>query len=211
MVKTLLSGPEAGPWLVLAHGAGAAMDSGFMQAIAAHLAGLGIAVARFEFAYMAARRESGKKAPPPPVAPLEAEYRAFLAQFPHAAAAIGGKSLGGRVASLIVDSLRQANSGPGLVCLGYPFHPPGKPQSLRTGHLEDLDSPALIVQGERDTLGNRGEVEKLHLSPRIRFHWLKDGDHSFVPRKSSGMTFEDNIADAARAVAEFLKPLQSTV
>jgi len=211
MVKALLSGPGTGPCLVLAHGAGAAMDSDFMQAIAARLGHLGIAVARFEFAYMAARREGGRKAPPPPVARLEAEYRAFLAQFPHPVCAIGGKSMGGRVASLIVDSLGQGRSGPGLVCLGYPFHPPGKPHSLRTGHLENLLSPALIVQGERDALGNRSEVEALRLSPRIRIHWLVDGDHSFKPRKSSGLSFEHNIAEAAEAVAAFLKLLQSTV
>ncbi len=210
-MRTLLNGPERGPYLVLAHGAGAAMDSDFMQAIAANLADLRISVARFEFAYMAARRESGKKAPPPPVARLEAEYRAFLAEFPHGVAAIGGKSMGGRVASLIVDSLRQGESGPGLVCLGYPFHPPGKPQNLRTGHLEDLKSPALIVQGERDALGNRAEVEALLLAPRIGFHWLRDGDHSFVPRKSSGTSTEVNIGEAAKAVAAFLKRLQSTV
>lgn len=211
MVKTLLSGPGAGPYLVLAHGAGAAMDSEFMRAITAHLGRLGIPVARFEFAYMAARREGGKKAPPPRVARLEAEYRAFLAQFPHAICAIGGKSMGGRVASLIVDSLRQGGSGPGLVCLGYPFHPSGKPQSLRTDHLRELRSAALIVQGERDALGNRAEVEGLHLSPSIRFRWLKDGDHSFKPRKNSGLSFADNVAEAAEAVAAFLKPLQSTV
>jgi len=210
-VKTLLSGPKTGPYLVLAHGAGVGMDSDFMQVIADRLSDHGIAVARFEFAYMAARRESGKRAPPPPVARLEAEYRAFLAEFPQSVAAIGGKSLGGRVASLIVDSLRLANSGPGLVCLGYPFHPPGKPQSLRTGHLEDLQSPALIVQGERDALGSRGEVEALLLAPRIQIHWLPDGDHSFVPRKSSGTTIDDNIAEAAQAVAMFLTELQSTV
>ncbi len=211
MVKALLSGPKTGPYLVLAHGAGAAMDSDFMEAIAAALAARGIAVARFEFAYMAARREGGKRAPPPPVARLETEYRGFLERFDHAVIAIGGKSLGGRVASLIVDSLRHGDEGPGLVCLGYPFHPPGKPESLRTSHLKGLQAPALIVQGERDALGNRTEVEAMTLSPRIGLHWLPDGDHSFAPRKSSGATFEGNIEAAAEAVAAFLAGLQSSV
>ena len=164
----LVNGPESGPCLVLAHGAGAGMDSAFMDAIATALAGHGIAVARFEFAYMAARRDGGKRSPPPPIARLELEYRDFLAQFPRPVTAIGGKSLGGRVASRIVDALREDDRGPGLVCLGYPFHPPGKPEKLRTAHLETLRSPALIVQGERDPFGGRGEVEAMHLSPKHR-------------------------------------------
>jgi predicted alpha/beta-hydrolase family hydrolase len=205
---TLLSGPPQGPYLVLAHGAGAAMDSPFMNAIAEALARHGISVARFEFGYMAARRRSGKPSPPPPVACLEEEYRAFLDGFSHPIIAIGGKSLGGRVASRIVDSLGR---NVGLVCLGYPFHPPGKPQSLRTSHLETLSARALIVQGERDALGERREVAALTLAPDIEIAWLVDGDHSFKPRKSSGASLDGNIAAAADAVSRFLGRLQSRV
>ncbi len=207
----LINGPQNGPFLVLAHASGSGMDSPFMDAIAAALAGHGIAVARFEFAYMAARRDGGKRAPPPPVTRLEVEYRDFLRQFPFPAIAIGGKSLGGRVASRIVDSLGEGDPAPGLVCLGYPFHPPGKPEDLRTAHLEDLHSPALIVQGERDAFGGRGEVKAMHLSPSIDLHWLADGDHSFEPRKKSGETLAGNLASGAEAVARFLKGLQLRV
>jgi predicted alpha/beta-hydrolase family hydrolase len=177
------------------------------EALARH----GIAVARFEFAYMAARRHAGKRSPPSPVGRLEDEYRAFLAQFPHTVAAIGGKSLGGRVASRIVDSLAAGGAGPGLVCLGYPFHPPGKPQALRTAHLQTLRAPALIVQGERDPFGKRDEVEAMALSPRMDFCWLVDGDHSFEPRKRSGASLAGNIAAAAEAISRFMDKLQSRV
>ena len=207
----LVSGPASGPCLVLTHGSGSGMDSPFMDAIAADLAGHGVAVARFEFAYMATRRDGGKRSPPPPIARLEAEYRDFLAQFPRPVTAIGGKSLGGRVASRIVDALRKGDQGPALVCLGYPFHPPGKPEKLRTAHLETLRSPALIVQGDRDPFGGRDEVEAMCLSPNIAFHWLADGDHSFEPRKKSGETLAGNLASAAEAIAGFVKRLQSTV
>jgi predicted alpha/beta-hydrolase family hydrolase len=208
MVKPqLLSGPAHGPYLVLAHGAGSAMDSAFMTAMAEALAAHGIAVARFEFAYMAARRQGGKRAPPPPLALLEDEYRAFLAQFAPAVAAIGGSSLGGRVASRIVDGFRQGDAGPGLVCLSYPFHLPGRPHSLRTAHLENLLAPALIVQGERDPFGTRSEVEAMSLSPRISLHWLADGGHRLKPRKSSGASRAGNIAAAATAIARFMAGL----
>jgi predicted alpha/beta-hydrolase family hydrolase len=209
--EMMLSGPRDGPCLVLAHGAGAPMDSPFMAAMAVALAARGVAAVRFEFAYMAARRDGGRRAPPAPIARLEEEYRAFLAGLSHPVAAIGGKSLGGRVASRIVDSLRENGRGPTLVCLGYPFHPPGNPETLRTAHLEALQAPALIVQGERDPFGNCAEVEALRLSPHVRLTWLRDGDHSFEPRKSSGISLQDNIDCAAEAVASFLAGLQSTV
>jgi hypothetical protein len=185
------------------------MDSPFMQAIAGALAVHGILVVRFEFAYMAARRAGGARRPPPPVARLAEEYRVVLDEIHRPPAAIGGKSLGGRVASLIVDALPPPR--PRLVCLGYPFHPPGQPLSLRTAHLEGLKAPALIVQGERDPFGTRAEVEAMALSPAISFHWALDGDHSLEPRRASGATLAANIAAAAAAVARFLKNDQSIV
>src|SRR5690606_4931643 len=86
---------------------------------------------------------------------------------------IGGKSMGGRMASLIVDEL----SVSGAICMGYPFHPAGKPERLRSAHLVDLKTPALIVQGTRDLLGNQQEVQNYALSPSINVYWLPDGDH----------------------------------
>ena len=120
---------------------------------------------------------------------------------------IGGKSMGGRVASLLADELHAAGRIAGLVCLGYPFHPPNKPDQLRTAHLQRLACPALVVQGERDPFGSRAEVEAMRLSPTIRFHWVGDGDHDLGPRGGSGYTRAGNLAAAADAVAAFAKSL----
>jgi predicted alpha/beta-hydrolase family hydrolase len=93
----------------------------------------------------------------------------------------------------------------GLVCLGYPFHPPGKPEQLRTAHLAGLRTPALIVQGSRDALGAREEIAGYSLAPSIRLLFLEDGDHSFKPRALSGVTLEENLARAIEAVAGFVR------
>jgi predicted alpha/beta-hydrolase family hydrolase len=95
----------------------------------------------------------------------------------------------------------------GLVCLGYPFHPPGKPEKQRTEHLAALRTPTLILQGERDTFGTREEVEGYDLSPAIRVAYLPDGDHGFKPRKASGHTEAENIKSAARLTADFIETL----
>ena len=108
--------------------------------------------------------------------------------------------MGGRIASMIAD----AQGVRGLVCLGYPFHPPGKPDRLRVAHLADLRTPTLIVQGTRDTLGRRDEVEGYDLSPAIRVVFLEDGDHSFKPRVRSGRTEAQNLDAAIVALAAFL-------
>jgi predicted alpha/beta-hydrolase family hydrolase len=93
------------------------------------------------------------------------------------------------------------------VCLGYPFHPPNRPDELRTAHLETLTCPTLIIQGERDPFGTRTEVEAMRLSPAIRFHWASDGDHDLGPRGGSGFTRKGNLAAAADAVAAFAAEL----
>ena len=111
--------------------------------------------------------------------------------------------MGGRVASMIADESDVA----GVVCFGYPFHPPGKPESLRTAHLVDLRTPTLICQGTRDPFGHREEVEAYSLSASIRVHWLVDGDHGLKPRKKSGRTEADNWAEAMNAVIGFLGTL----
>lgn len=211
MIPILFDGPkEAGMTLVLAHGAGAAMDSPFMAAFAQGLGARGIAVARFEFPYMAARRATGNKRPPDRQPILLQTWREVTAQLgehtTQGRLAIGGKSMGGRMASLL------AAEGGGqdihaLVCLGYPFHPAGKPDRLRIEHLAALSLPSLIVQGERDRLGNRVEVVAYPLSNAIRFHWCPDGDHDLTPRKRSGYSQEDNWAGAMDAVAAFLASL----
>lgn len=199
-------GPAEAPLtVVLAHGAGAPMDSPFMNWFAAGLAARGQRVARFEFPYMAVRRTTGRKPPPDPRTALIARYREALAELaiPKDRLVIGGKSLGGRIASMIADEA----GARGLVCLGYPFHPAGKPQTPRIDHLRALATPALICQGTRDTLGSRDTVAKYDLSPLIRVHWIEDGDHSFKPRKTSGRSETQALADALDAVADFLAGL----
>lgn len=206
MTQFLYDGPaDAALEVILAHGAGAPMDSAFMSAISALLGERGIRVVRFEFAYMAARREGGKKRPPPKAEALMSEYLAVLDELgacaPPRKRLIGGKSMGGRVASLIADQHYAGGAIAGLVCLGYPFHPPNTPTNLRTAHLEHLKCPSLILQGERDPFGTRTTVSGLALSPSITVQWIGDGDHDLGPRGASGFTRKGNLMAAAEAIA----------
>jgi predicted alpha/beta-hydrolase family hydrolase len=207
-IDLLLDGPQdAAARLVLAHGAGAPMASSFMQAMAEALGARGIRVARFEFPYMQARRYGGKRGGPDQQPVLLATYHEVITLLgPGAPLFIGGKSMGGRMASMIADDAGVR----GLVCLGYPFHPAGKPRQLRVAHLKDLQTPALFVQGTRDTLGSRQDVASYELSENIRFEWIEDGDHSFARLKRSGRSGADAMAQAVDAVASFVlagKPL----
>ncbi|MDE0254731.1 MAG: alpha/beta hydrolase [Rhodospirillaceae bacterium] len=203
-VPTLTDGPDGAPLtLILAHGAGAPMDSPFMDRIAEGVAAAGWRVVRFEFPYMAARRATGAKKPPDREPVLTGTWRSVIADLGADTLVIGGKSLGGRMASMIADEAGVR----GLVCLGYPFHPPGRPDRLRTAHLETLATPALILQGERDPLGRADEVPCYTLSETISLAWLPDGDHSFKPRKASGHTEESNLALAVERICGFLDAL----
>lgn len=201
----LSDGPEdAAVTLLLAHGAGAPMDSASMSATAKALAAEGFRVVRFEFAYMAARRSGEGRRPPPKAEKLMGEYLAAVDQFAPRGGhlVIGGKSMGGRVASLVADELFAAGRIAGLICLGYPFHPPGKPAQLRTAHLEALRAPALIIQGTRDEFGTRDEVPGYGLSPAIELLWLEDGDHDLKPRKTiSGFSAADHLQSMSRAAS----------
>ena len=191
--------------ILLAHGAGAPMDSASMTAAAKALATAGLRVARFEFAYMAARRTGEGRKPPPRAEKLTGEYLAAIEELAVAGPLIiGGKSMGGRVASMVADELFAEGAIAGLVCLGYPFHPPVKPAQLRTKHLEKLDCPALICQGTRDEFGTRDEVAGYELSDKIEILWLADGDHDLKPRKTiSGFSTADHLKTMADAVAAF--------
>lgn len=202
----LYSGPsDATSTFLLAHGAGAPMDSAWMNDLSALLSDRGIAVARFEFDYMAGRRD-GRSKPPPRGDTLTGEFLDAVANVNRTGRLfIGGKSMGGRVASMVADELHARGDIAGLVCLGYPFHPPGKPEQLRTAHLETLTTPALICQGARDVFGTAEEVAGYNPSPAIRLHWLEDGDHGFKPRKASGRTEAQNLAEAADAIAAFVR------
>lgn len=191
-------GPDSGPVFLFAHGAGAGMQSDFMSMVSAALVARGIRVVRFEFPYMAERRDSGKKRPPDKMPILLACYRDMLAQFPDAI--IGGKSMGGRVASIL------ATEKPVRACavLGYPFYAKGKMDKPRTAHLADLLAPILIVQGERDALGDATWFAKQAELQDLNMHWLPDGDHDLKPRKSSGYTQQGHIESLADKLAHFI-------
>ncbi len=196
------SGPVRG-YLILAHGAGAPMDSPFMHTMAELLAAQGLALLRFEFAYMAQRRSGGGKRPPNPQAQLLDTWRAVYRQVRQQVTgpvAIGGKSMGGRMASLLADEL----GADALVCLGYPFYAAGKPEKPRVAHLAALKTRSLIVQGERDALGNRATVAGYSLSAAIELLWLSAADHDLKPLKSSGFSHAQHLQQAAEAIAALL-------
>ncbi len=204
--EILFDGPEdAATTVVLAHGAGAPMNTSWMNAVARGLASDDLRVARFEFPYMRARRETGRRGGAPDREPvLRDAWKESIENLGGGArVVIGGKSMGGRIASMVADEV----GARGLVCLGYPFHPPGRPDKLRTKHLEALETPALIVQGTRDAFGTREDVAGYALSPQIRVHWIEDGDHSFKPRASSGRTEVETLAEAVAVVREFAASL----
>ena len=167
----LYDGPEKSKQLFLfAHGAGAPMTHPFMGAVARGMGERGIRVVRFNFPYMAA----GRKAPDRQPVLLDAWRRVIEEHGGGAKVHIGGKSMGGRMASMVADEMEVR----GLICLGYPFHPPAKPQQTRIEHLKELRTPTLIVQGTRDTFGTPPEVATYTLSPSIEVEWIEGGDHS---------------------------------
>lgn len=211
MPDFLTDGPkEATATILLAHGAGAPMDSASMTGVAGALASAGFRVVRFEFDYMASRRSSGVRKPPPRAETLMSEYAAAIeALGAKRPLIIGGKSMGGRVASMIADEFFASGRINGLLCLGYPFHPPEKPHQLRTAHLVGLKTPTLIVQGTRDPFGARDEVPGYSLSDSIKIHWLEDGDHDLKPRKSvSGFTMADHLNALSAAVRDWTRTLR---
>ena len=200
MNEFLIDGKKGQPIFVFAHGAGAGMDHDFMSAIAKGLSQRGIQVVRFNFPYMVKRSLDGKRRPPDRAPkPLEA-YREVIKRFAKQPIVIGGKSMGGRMASLLAEE----NLVAGVACLGFPFHPPGKPENYKGGHLAKLEKPCLILQGERDTFGNRDEFDGFEFSNKVGVEFIPDGDHSFKPRKSSGYSESENIDLAIKYLADFI-------
>ena len=189
--------------LILAHGAGAGKEHYFMNFFASELATDQFRVVRFDFPYMARSRLTGKRTPPDRQIKLIASWQEIISKFRTKKLIIGGKSLGGRIASIIADS----QGADGLVCLGYPFHAPGRFDNPRVEHLRLLQTPTLICQGTRDPFGNKDDVDTYQLPDNIFFKWLKDGDHSFKPRKSSGLSETDNLSTSLKAVKTFSQNL----
>ena len=184
--------------IILAHGAGASMEHAGMQSLADGFVAHGMRVVRFEFPFMHARRE-GRRPGPDRMPKLQACFHEVIAS-QEGPVVLAGRSMGGRVATMIADEV----NAKAVLAFGYPFHPPRKPQNLRTAHLENLQTPTLIVQGERDPFGTPPEVASYSLSDRIELLWLADGDHSLTPRKRSGLTYEQHLATALDRAVDFL-------
>ena len=192
------------PVYIFAHGAGAPMDSDWMNEVSALIQKEKVKVIRFEFPYMEERRKSGTKRPPNTQKVLLETWRSVIdlaLKDKPLKVFIGGKSMGGRMASLLIDEYKGKVDG--LICLGFPFHAPGKEPKDRIAHLENLKVKALILQGERDSMGNFKEVSTYNLSKKIKVKWLKDGDHSLRPRVKSGITLEENLIRSAKEIAKF--------
>lgn len=204
--ELLIDGPsDAKQTIVLAHGAGGPMDSRFMNVVAQGLAEAGIRVVRFEFLYMRARRTEKRRPGPDRPQVLAERWKEVIGHLGGGESlVIGGKSMGGRIASTVADEVKAR----GLVCMGYPFHPPGKPTQLRTAHLSDLKTPTLIVQGERDQFGTRDEITGYALSRSIHVELLPFGDHSWKPPAKSGRTEAQNLADGIAVIRDFVLGLR---
>jgi predicted alpha/beta-hydrolase family hydrolase len=195
------SGPPTAT-LVLGHGAGAPQTHPFMVAMAKALAARGIEVATFNFLYM-----DGKRRAPDRSEVLEATWVAALeavrARAGDRRLFIGGKSMGGRIATQV--AARDGVDVAGLVLLGYPLHPPGQPTQLRKAHLPGVRAPMLFVQGSRDAFGTPAELEPVleGLAKGTRLFVVEGGDHSFARPKSQGGSLEQTIARVADEVASF--------
>lgn len=192
--------------LLLAHGAGAAMDSDFMEKIAAAIAQRGVEVVRFEFPYMAKRRINGKRRPPDRKDVLLDCWEKIIHHYGNESLPlfIGGKSMGGRMASILAEG-SAAKTCSGVVCLGYPFHPAGKPEKLRVEHLFSSKMPILIIQGERDPMGGRDEVAGYGLAEPVTICWLAAANHDLKPLRSSGYTHQRHIDQAAETAVAFMR------
>lgn len=197
----LIDGEEHPYTFIFAHGAGAGMDHEFMESVAKGLAFKGIRVIRFNFPYMIKRAEDGKRRPPDRAPKLLEAYQHVIDELAESKVVIGGKSMGGRMASHLSEYDKVA----GVACLGFPFHPPGKPEKYKGEHLAEVQKPCLILQGERDTFGKREEFAEFNLSDSIKVSFIPDGDHSFKPRKSSGYTEQKNIALTVELLSTFIK------
>jgi hypothetical protein len=201
MVDCILDEPNvASETILLAHGAGAPMDSPWMNAMAAALVREQFRVIRFEFAYMAARRR-GQEATSASLQDLTNDYTSALrAQTIYAPLLIGGKSMGGAIASLIADPLFSSSQITGVVCFGFPFHGRSNPTDYRAAHLQNTQAPTLIVQGTADPFGNREEVAGYKVSQSVHLCWISAADHDLASLDELSLS-HGNIAQAAREAA----------
>ena len=205
-MELMYNGPVDGPLFVFAHGAGAPATSDFMETIATGLAEQGIRVARFNFPYMQQRVDNGTRRPPERAPKLIEQYQQLIAGIDQPMV-IGGKSMGGRMASLVASAQLSDNQDKikGVACLGFPFHPANKPEQLRSEHFPLIRQAIFIAQGERDKQGSKEEVSGYGLPDNINWLWLEDGDHDLKPRIKSGFTHQAHLQRTIITMAEFIK------
>ncbi|WP_434986696.1 alpha/beta fold hydrolase [Vreelandella zhaodongensis] len=190
--------------ILLAHGAGAGHLSIFMRQFAATLAAQGVQVLAIDLPYMQHMNEQGRRRPPPPIKQTLAQFAGWydlLVPLAPEPLWVGGKSMGGRVASLFASEYQCS----GVVVAGYPFHPPKKPERLRLSHFSAIRCPMQILQGERDPFGTYDDVMGYELGMNVDVVWLADGDHDFKPRRASGMNQQVLIDEAAIHAASFVR------
>jgi predicted alpha/beta-hydrolase family hydrolase len=203
-VSVAWDGPEDAEWVVvLGSGAGSDLNSDFMAHMAQELAGSGLRVCRFNFLYA----ERGRRAPdraPVLEETFGAAVEAARTAHPHARLFAGGKSMGGRIASQVAAAGTEVD---GLVFLGYPLHPPGKPENLRAAHLKEISVPMLFVEGTRDPFCPLDTLEKVlaDLPTETTVAVIEGGDHSFKQRKSSGRTTRDAWNEVVAVVVKWVK------
>jgi len=196
--------------VVFAHGAGADMHHEFMEQVTLLLNEADINVLRFNFPYMDKRIEFGKRYPPDRMPTLIECYQSIVNHLVSEQKStlplfIGGKSMGSRVAVTLAENTEISTYIQGVFCLGYPFHPAKKVDKLRLEPLQLTNSPVLIVQGERDTLGSKDEISDYDISPLCQCVFLPDGDHSLKPRVKSGFTHQQHIERAVFEIIQFIK------
>src|SRR5881275_61393 len=207
-VSGLLMRPPGARWLyVLAHGAGAGMRHPFLETIAQRLAERAIATLRYQFPYMEQR---ARRPDPPAVA--EAAVRAAVQEAARAAPGLplvaGGKSFGGRMTST-AQTEEPLPGVRGLVFLGFPLHPPGRPADARAEHLAQVQIPMLFLQGTRDDFADLKLLQPVvkRLGERATLHLVEGGDHSFHVLKRSGRTDADVMGELVGAIADWATKL----
>lgn len=206
-ITLAFDGPKTAPsTIVIAHGAGAGLDHVFMEHMTDGLTGLGHQVVRFNFRYV----EAGKKAPDRQ--PVLEETYAVVAEHVRSKAkgalVLGGKSMGGRIASNIVAGGTAAD---GLVFFGYPLHPPGRPDRIRDAHLKDVTCPMLFIEGTRDPFCPLDTLKKVVAKVKVptTTHVIDGGDHSFKVKKTSGRSTEEAWDEVVAAAAGFLSGIEA--
>lgn len=199
------SATDAKATIIFAHGAGADKSSDFLNIVSDQLVASGVNVLRFNFPYMDKRIEDGKRRPPDRMPKLLtcltqviAEYQTDLPLF------LMGKSMGGRVAATFTKEAIKAKNIAGVICLGYPFHPQKQPDKLRLEPLQNITKPVLIIQGDRDALGNKSDIESYSFAALCQVNFLPDGDHDLKPRVKSGYTHQQHLNSAITLINRFI-------